>query len=232
MLLKRTTLSVLSLPMLAGVANAQTLTITPDEPLTILFSTTTGAAPTPDMFNVLFGICQSGGTGERVAEIYVGDTLLGEHRQSLFGGVVGGLSMNPGITFRTASSAYTFFDAGVIDMGTLIDGTDEGKVVWRISSGFLEFDLANLRFDWGQGLSSSSYRGANPKPQVIEAFVGEIIDCRVDLDGDGELTIFDFLAYQNAFDAGDLEVADFDGDGELTIFDFLAFQNEFDAGCE
>ena len=58
--------------------------------------------------------------------------------------------------------------------------------------------------------------------------VGE--PCRVDIDGDGELTIFDFLAYQNLFDAGDLQ-ADFDGDGELTLFDFLAFQNEFDAGC-
>ena len=55
--------------------------------------------------------------------------------------------------------------------------------------------------------------------------------CRADLDGDGQLTIFDFLAFQNAFAAGDL-IADFDGDGGLTIFDFLAFQNEFDAGCE
>ena len=54
--------------------------------------------------------------------------------------------------------------------------------------------------------------------------------CRADLDGDGVLTLFDFLAFQNAFDAGDL-VADFDGDGVLTIFDFLTFQNEFDAGC-
>ena len=26
-------------------------------------------------------------------------------------------------------------------------------------------------------------------------------------------------------------VADFDGDGDLTIFDFLAFQNAFDLGC-
>jgi len=25
--------------------------------------------------------------------------------------------------------------------------------------------------------------------------------------------------------------ADFDGDGDFTIFDFLAFQNAFDAGC-
>lgn len=54
--------------------------------------------------------------------------------------------------------------------------------------------------------------------------------CRADMDGDGSLTIFDFLAFQNLFDAGDL-AADFDGDGSLTIFDFLSFQNQFDAGC-
>ena len=56
-------------------------------------------------------------------------------------------------------------------------------------------------------------------------------DCRADIDGDGRLTIFDFLAFQTAFDAGDLETADFDGDGRLTLFDFLAFQTAFNAGC-
>jgi hypothetical protein len=55
--------------------------------------------------------------------------------------------------------------------------------------------------------------------------------CPADLDEDGALTIFDFLAFQTLFDAGDLR-ADFDGDGELSIFDFLVFQNAFDAGCE
>ncbi len=54
--------------------------------------------------------------------------------------------------------------------------------------------------------------------------------CRVDFDGDGALTIFDFLAFQTAFDAGD-PFADLDGDGDLTVFDFLAFQAAFDAGC-
>ncbi|MEO1008299.1 MAG: GC-type dockerin domain-anchored protein [Planctomycetota bacterium] len=54
--------------------------------------------------------------------------------------------------------------------------------------------------------------------------------CPADIDGDGELTLFDFLAFQNLFDAGD-PAADFDGDGSLTLFDFLAFQNAFDAGC-
>ncbi|MFI4883314.1 MAG: GC-type dockerin domain-anchored protein [Phycisphaerales bacterium JB064] len=55
--------------------------------------------------------------------------------------------------------------------------------------------------------------------------------CVADLDGDGELSLFDFLEFQNLFDGGDL-AADFDGDGTLTLFDFLEFQNQFDAGCE
>lgn len=58
----------------------------------------------------------------------------------------------------------------------------------------------------------------------------DVFGCRVDLDGSGDVDLFDFLAFQNLFDAGDL-AADFDGDGDLTIFDFLAFQNEFDIGC-
>ena len=78
------------------------------------------------------------------------------------------------------------------------------------------------------GLGSMDLRYAGAGPFQIE-LIGE--SCRVDLDGDGSLTIFDFLEFQNLFDAGD-PLADFDGDGSLTIFDFLAFQNEFDAGCE
>ncbi|MGD1914823.1 MAG: GC-type dockerin domain-anchored protein [Phycisphaerales bacterium] len=59
---------------------------------------------------------------------------------------------------------------------------------------------------------------------------GRSASCPADLDGDGELTVFDFLEFQNLFDTGDLR-ADFDDDGRLTLFDFLAFQNAFDAGC-
>ena len=56
-------------------------------------------------------------------------------------------------------------------------------------------------------------------------------ECLADCDEDGELTLFDFLCFQNQFDAGDL-AADLDGDGALTLFDFLEFQNLFDAGCD
>ncbi|MEQ9585465.1 MAG: GC-type dockerin domain-anchored protein [Phycisphaerales bacterium] len=66
--------------------------------------------------------------------------------------------------------------------------------------------------------------------QAAHVWTRPMAACRADLDGDGDLTIFDFLAFQNLFDLMD-PLADFDGDGSLTIFDFLAFQNAFDAGC-
>jgi len=54
--------------------------------------------------------------------------------------------------------------------------------------------------------------------------------CTADFNADGIVDVFDFLAFQNAFDAAGL-IADLDADGSLTIFDFLAFQAAFDAGC-
>ncbi|MEQ8844656.1 MAG: GC-type dockerin domain-anchored protein [Phycisphaerales bacterium] len=54
--------------------------------------------------------------------------------------------------------------------------------------------------------------------------------CYADMDGDGALTVFDFLAFQNAFASGDA-TADCDGDGALSLFDFLCFQNAFAGGC-
>ena len=57
-----------------------------------------------------------------------------------------------------------------------------------------------------------------------------VLVCPADLDGDGALTLFDFLEFQNLFATGDA-AADFDGDGELTLFDFLAFQSAFATGC-
>jgi len=54
--------------------------------------------------------------------------------------------------------------------------------------------------------------------------------CYPDFTGDGTLDLFDFLAYVNAFNAGDA-AADCDGAGGLDLFDFLCFVNAFNAGC-
>lgn len=105
-----------------------------------------------------------------------------------------------------------------------------------IAGGSVPGVAAIVEYDY-PGLGSSlvltggfSFAGGDTARNIaIWACAGEA--CRVDLDGDGQLTIFDFLEFQNLFADGDL-AADFDGDGVLTIFDFLVFQNEFAAGCD
>lgn len=55
-------------------------------------------------------------------------------------------------------------------------------------------------------------------------------NCPPDIDLNEQLDTFDFMAFINRFNSGDPR-ADLDGDGVLTIGDFLAYQAAFDAGC-
>ena len=89
----------------------------------------------------------------------------------------------------------------------------------------VSFEARNV-ISGGAGSHTLVYAGAGP--HQIELIGGA---CAADIDGDGQLTLFDFLEFQNLFAAGDPR-ADFDGDGSLTLFDFLEFQNAFAAGCE
>ncbi|GIW74798.1 MAG: hypothetical protein KatS3mg103_1320 [Phycisphaerales bacterium] len=139
------------------------------------------------------------------SEALMGEVLNpdGSHPFLVLGQTFSGQQQLVGITVRFEAT----FDAG-------IDGDDVAFFEVRdvvLSPSFL---VGSLRFTSGR---ATLERLEDP--------------CRVDLDGDGSLSLFDFLAYQNLFDAGD-PLADFDGDGQLTLFDFLMFQNEFDAGCE
>jgi hypothetical protein len=122
-----------------------------------------------------------------------------------------------------ASGSTGWLDYDVTELVRAIAGgaTDNGFAVAQLT----EFGAGASRYGY---FRSREFSDETLHPR-LELVIGDT--CRADLDGDGDLTIFDFLAYQNLFDAGDL-AADFDGDGSLTIFDFLAFQNEFDAGCE
>ncbi len=57
------------------------------------------------------------------------------------------------------------------------------------------------------------------------------LECKPDCEQDGDLDVFDFLCFQNAF-AANLPYADWEEDGDWDVFDFLAFQNSFAAGCD
>ncbi|MEQ8844323.1 MAG: GC-type dockerin domain-anchored protein [Phycisphaerales bacterium] len=134
--------------------------------------------------------------------------------------------MEPGFVFGQASTTGKFHHHLAYE---LLAPAGDGlylleMVLWEDASAVADSEPFYLVF--GQNASADDL--ADAVAWVETNLIGA--PCRADMDGDGSLTIFDFLAFQNRFDAGDL-AADFDGDGSLTIFDFLSFQNEFDAGC-
>ncbi|MEO1279491.1 MAG: GC-type dockerin domain-anchored protein [Planctomycetota bacterium] len=73
--------------------------------------------------------------------------------------------------------------------------------------------------------------GVSRLDELVEGLASiRIVPCRADINGDGFLTLTDYLDFLNLFDARD-PLVDFDFDGMFTIFDFLEFQNRFDRGC-
>ncbi|MCW5756826.1 MAG: 5'-nucleotidase C-terminal domain-containing protein [Phycisphaeraceae bacterium] len=99
---------------------------------------------------------------------------------------------------------------------------------------FRGLPFTNLGQSYQQSLASmieGTLMGMITADAYPEGGEGRIVQsCLGDFDLDGELTVFDFLAFQNAFDRG-LASADCNRDGRLDLFDFLCFQNAFAAGC-
>lgn len=54
--------------------------------------------------------------------------------------------------------------------------------------------------------------------------------CAADFNGDGAVTVQDFLAYLSAYAAGEAR-ADINGDGQVNVQDFLAYLSAYSAGC-
>ena len=149
---------------------------------------------------------------------------------------------NPVLQVTDAFTSGDRFSVRLVDRDGTVEEFDCSEPTTIGDEIGIDYDTAFADDRWSSGQVYLSHRGplsmeitvtASPFDGGGAAYRLTFGDppCRVDLDGDGQLTIFDFLAFQNAFDAGD-PIADFDGDGALTIFDFLAFQNEFDDGCE
>ena len=109
-------------------------------------------------------------------------------------------------------------------------GEEWAMMEWTISEHVSLTNQVQVRFSVSDNPNDSVTEAAVDAFSVTGFRCDATGGCLADIDGDGELTIFDFLGFQNLFAAGDMR-ADFDGDGQLTLFDFLAFQNLFAAGC-
>ena len=102
-------------------------------------------------------------------------------------------------------------------------------------------DIAGDRLGWSTvGVEDVNADGAldymisgpfnGPLTGSVYVVAGDIFPCPIDMNGDGQLDILDFIAFQLAFQAGD-PAADCDANGAFDILDFVCFQSGFQRGC-
>jgi hypothetical protein len=129
------------------------------------------------------------------------------------------------------------FAAGVLDTtGATYEVGPTFTTLYQVSGGGSDwfYDALDAR-SWTIELRTNRF---DPPPDQILPAGEELLEGTLrlaeafarhpaDLDGDGALTLFDFLRFQSLWDASDPR-ADLDGDGAFTLFDFLEYQVLFD----
>jgi hypothetical protein len=83
---------------------------------------------------------------------------------------------------------------------------------------------------WTMGTTDGSWQYSGWNIDDVEIWGVLPDDCPPDFNGDGSVDSQDFIAFLNAFTAGDPS-ADFNNDGSVDSQDFIAFLNAFVAGC-
>lgn len=107
-------------------------------------------------------------------------------------------------------------------------GWDDLVAAYNGSGGGVGIDIGAV------GLSEVNFvriTAADGQSPDIDALAVVRSLCAADVDGNGEVNVFDFLAFQGLFTTGDGR-ADVDENGRLDIFDYLTFTNLFLDGCD
>ncbi len=127
----------------------------------------------------------------------------------------------PGFGGPTKVGVADATDGALIDVAELQQTEGQSELV--------ESDRAAISSDGSVAYFTTRFTGLS-QPGAVYAVQLVEATCAADFNGDGELNVLDFVAFQNAFTNGDAG-ADCNGDGELNILDFVCFQKLFGDGC-
>ena len=104
------------------------------------------------------------------------------------------------------------------------------SLVWSYRPDLTADEVEQVLRDTADDLGAPGYDVYFGRGRVNARAALEAVGCPADFNGDGSLDVLDFVAFQEAFTAGD-ERADANGDGALNVLDFVAFQDLFVGGC-
>jgi len=96
---------------------------------------------------------------------------------------------------------------------------------------FTESATVFLAFGGPGFVSIITEGGMFPSPVEEAKIEFQVGSCPVDFDGDGVVSILDFIAYQSLF-VDENPAADCTGDGAFNVLDFICAQGLFQNGCE
>jgi hypothetical protein len=120
--------------------------------------------------------------------------------------------------------------AGRVYLISGADGTVLRTITSTTSGESFGFDAVGAGDVDGDGLTDILVGAAGAAGNRAYVIAGNAPSCPPDVDKNGTLDLFDFLAYVNLFNASDPD-ADCTADGLLDLFDFLCYVNAFSAGC-
>jgi len=158
-------------PLLPTGARAQT-PLTADKVLRIHFKMNGPFNRPPDVLRLNFGLTQvSQAYGTRRAILYDCDTTLGSYASTLFGNYSGALNLDPGASFKSPTSLWTFDNAATADFTKIANGTITGIIDYTIDRGSTTIPLNQVNLNLVAATSSSGGYVVSPAPTVTEVLL-------------------------------------------------------------